>query len=533
MLRRFGRPALLGALTLLLTTGAQGPAGCSAAIPPIEARLVVGGLEEPMLAGAPKGDPRLFVLERKGRIRIVEAGALRAQPFLDLSTVTEREGEGGLLGIAFAPDYETSGRFYVYSTRCIVGASSGGLCNAPGGGTGRLRAVLSRFTVSADPNVALAGSEQVLLDVGRPDFNHVGGSIAFRPTDGQLYLGFGDGGGQDDPQERAQNPAQLLGKMVRIDVSGSGGYTVPPSNPFVGVAGALPEIWSLGFRNPYRWSIDRQTGDLWIADVGQSAIEEVNRETAATPGGRNYGWDVMEGDTCHTTDPAPSPPCRSPSLTLPVHQYGHTQIEGVRRCAIVGGPVYRGVIPELRGLYLYADYCTGEIFALDPAAPTVATNLVGSPSNPGPLRPIRRLYELSSLSEDGHGELYVTFLGTQGLADGELWRIHSTLPDQDADGAPDHGDNCTLVPNGPLVPDAGGNVQLDADGDGNGNLCDADIDQNGIVNFGDVARFKQRFLQPGGAEDFDGNGVVAFADLLRLRNSIYQAPGPSGVVPIP
>jgi glucose/arabinose dehydrogenase len=513
-----GAAVVTAALLLVGILGTEGPSGC--AVPPIEATLVFEGLRSPMYVTAPRKDPRLFVVERGGTIQILENGEPRDRPFLDISTRVSAVGEGGLLGLAFPPDYAASQRFYVFYTTCDP-AGVGGLPCSVGATPGVFHSRLSRFRSSNDPNLADPNSEEVLLDVAQPFANHKGGTIAFHPTTGLLYLGFGDGGSADDPDERAQNPASLLGKMLRLDVSTPTGYAIPPTNPVVGQAGFRGEIWSLGLRNPFRFGFDRQNGDLWIADVGQSAREEIDYEPVGAPGGRNYGWDAMEGTICHTTDPPPFPACNSPSLTLPIYDYGH----GVG-CAVVGGSVYRGGIPELRGLYLFGDYCDGKFFALDPATRQV-TDLRDV------LIQASRSLALTSISEDAFGEMYVTNLGVRldGTPVGTVYRIRSTLPDSDHDGVPDHADNCIDVPNGTLVRDAGGNVQLDTDGDGYGNACDPDFNNDGVVNAPDLARMKQRFFQHGGAEDLDGNGVVNIVDMARLKAMFFQKPGPSGLHP--
>lgn len=524
-LGRSGLPVLAGML-LLGALGADLPSGC-AAPPPIRATLVYQGLRSPMALAAPRGDRRLFVLERRGTIQILENGALRPQPFLDLSAKVSTNGEGGLLGLAFPADHATSRHFYVYYTTCDGVASGGRACRL-NGQDGAFRSVVSRFRTSANPDLADPSSEQPLLSVGQPESNHNGGSLHFSPANGYLYLSFGDGGSSYDPFGVGQSPASLLGKMLRIDVAGSGGYSVPPSNPYVGLPGTAPEIWAFGLRNAYRWSFDRETGDLWIGDVGQALAEEIDFEPAASPGGTNFGWDVMEGSGCNLTNPAPSPPCNSPLLTLPVHEYAHQVVPGgLVRCAVVGGGVYRGVVSELAGAYLFGDYCTGELWSLDPVTRSV-TDLSGV------LAAGRRTYQLSSLSEDGFGELYLTQLGSQlqdGSFSGAVYRIGSSLPDGDGDGVPDHADNCVLAPNGPLLPDAGGNVQLDMDGDGFGNLCDPDLNGDGVVNFSDLAEMRRHFFETGGAADLDGSGAVNFADLAILREDFFQAPGPSGVTP--
>lgn len=499
------------ALGLVGASGASGPGACAA--PPVQAQLVAQSLSTPLYATAPAGDPRIFVAERAGRIVVVEGGRVLDEPFLDLRAKVNTEQEGGLLGIAFSPDYAQSRRFYVYYTTCDPLASSGATCGA-GAAAGRFRSILSRFRTSSDPNRGEESSEEVLLDIAQPYRNHNGGTIAFGPRDGHLYLGLGDGGSGNDPQENSQNLGSPLGKMLRLDVGPAAGYAVPASNPFTAVAGAVPEIWALGLRNPYRFRFDRENGDLWIGDVGQGKWEEIDFEAAGGPGGANFGWDVMEASHCNLDDPAPSPPCNDPSLTLPVYEYPHD----LPPCAsVTGGALYRGVIPEIRGRYIFADYCTGIFSSLDPAtglADDITSALLGAPQ-----------FGATSISEDGFGELLLTFAG------GRLYRIVSTLPDSDADGAPDYADNCTDAPNGPLARDPGGSVQLDTDGDGFGNLCDPDLDGDGIVNFSDLARMRADFFRSGSAADLDGDGVVNFSDLARMKARFFGAPGPSGLRP--
>jgi glucose/arabinose dehydrogenase len=310
----------MAARSALLALGAgavlglgSGGAAPAAAQSQATATLVASGLSRPLFVAAPNGSPRLFVVERAGRIRIVQGGVTLPALFLDISARISAAGEGGLLGLAFAPDYGSSGLFYVYYTDLLSDS------------------VVARYSVSASPDLADPDSEQILLFIDQPDgmsfLNHKGGTIAFGP-DGFLWFATGDGGGANDPEERAQDPQSLLGKMLRIDVGPAFApdslpvdgelYRIPTDNPFVGSA-ARDEIWALGLRNPFRWSFDRETGDVWIGDVGQGAREEVDFEPAGDPGGRNYGWDVMEGTLCNGSDPAPAPPCNAPSLTLPVH----------------------------------------------------------------------------------------------------------------------------------------------------------------------------------------------------------------------
>ena len=370
-----------------------------------QAQLVASGLTQPLFVAAPVDDARLFVVERAGRIRIVKNGVTQTMPFLNIVARVSAAGEGGLLGLAFPDDYPTSRVFYVYYTDLNHDS------------------VVARFLVpAATPDVADSNSEQLLLFIdqpvdtdGTPFTNHKGGTIAFGP-DGFLWFATGDGGGGNDPYENAQNPQSLLGKMLRIDVDTPFGpglppYLIPADNPFVGGGpGDEPrdEIWAFGFRNPYRWSFDRATGDVWIGDVGQGAVEEVDYEVGSDPGGRNYGWDVMEGKSCNGVDPAPSPPCNDPSLTLPVHQYLH----GTGECSIIGGYVYRADFSSLNGHYFFGDYCTGHVWSL----------------RPGTLVPIDRTAQLGAAAgvpvtlvgfgEDGLGRLLLV-----QRAAGTIYRI--------------------------------------------------------------------------------------------------------------
>jgi hypothetical protein len=412
-----------GRVLLLLAALLAAAAPAARAVPTGEARadLVVGsGLTFPVFATAPTADNRVFVVERAGRIRIVQGTTLVATPFLDISAQVSTAGERGLLGLAFDPAYALTGAFYVYYND-LAGDS-----------------VLSRFHVSADPNVA-DPTEEVILVVGQPAgfTNHKGGTVAFG-SDGFLYWALGDGGGANDPPENAQNLGTLLGKMLRLDVgpdfapgsfppAGGGVYRIPADNPFVGTAGAREEIWALGLRNPYRFSFDRLTGDMWIGDVGQGNREEVDFEPASDPGGRNWGWDVMEGLACVLSDPSPSPPCNDPSLSLPVHDYLHTN----GNCSITGGYVYRAALSNLSGLYFFGDFCTRNVWTLDPATLAVVPRsaelgLLGS--------------GLVGFGEDGKGRLLLV------LSSGRLYRLRPADPacddgvDNDLDGQIDLAD---------------------------------------------------------------------------------------------
>jgi len=363
---------------------------------PLQLLSIGPNFVSPMYLTAPKDDQRLFILERAGRIRVQYPNGTRSL-FLDFSTrITGVGGEMGALGLAFHPDYAQNGLFYVhYSARASE-------CGNPGSNCG----TTSEFRVSCDdPNVADPASERILFQV--PDFasNHNGGWIAFGP-DGMLYIALGDGGGGGDPQDTGQDLGELLGKFLRIDVDGRDPglqYAIPPSNPFVGVAGARPEIWSYGVRNPWRNSFDRVTGDFYIADVGQGALEEVDVATVALGAGRgvNYGWNDMEGSRCFQ----PAAGCLTAGRVLPDHEYSH----GDGSCSITGGYVYRGcLMPGWDGWYFFADYCTDFVDAFNFQGGVAATlRRVFPTQGQGPV----------SFGEDANGEMYLVSQG------GEIRRI--------------------------------------------------------------------------------------------------------------
>lgn len=289
---------------------------------------VVSGLERPVDL-QPDGSGRLFVIEKPGRIHILENGQLLDQPFLDLTDRIDSSGnEQGLLGLAFHPQYSENGRFFVNYTDT-------------NGDT-----VIARYQVTSDPSLADPNSEVQLLTVDQPYRNHNGGVLAFGP-DGYLYAGLGDGGSAGDPQGNAQNTNTLLGSILRLDVDSAETYAIPADNPFGN------EVWAYGLRNPWRLSFDPQTGDLYIGDVGQNNWEEIDYLPAGSPGGANFGWDHREG-THEYEGGGP------PDLIDPVAEYSHP--EG--GCSVTGGHVYRGAMPEWNGIYLYGDYCTGLIWGL-------------------------------------------------------------------------------------------------------------------------------------------------------------------------
>ena len=354
----------------------------------LELQRVTGGLDVPVgLAHAGDGSGRLFVVEKPGRIRVLENGALLAAPLLDIvDRVGSQQSEQGLLGLAFHPAFAQNGLFYVnYTDRQ--------------GDT-----VVSRFSMPSgwepgDLPVADPGSEVPLLKLDQPAGNHNGGHLAFGP-DGYLYIGTGDGGAAGDKFGNGQNGATLLGAMLRIDVDGGDPYAIPADNPFVGDPGVRDEIWALGLRNPWRYSFDRLTGDLYIADVGQYLYEEVDFQPAAHPGGWNYGWPIMEGSHCFPADVE----CDRAGLTLPLLEYDHTQ-----GCSITGGYVYRGKqFPSFQGVYVFGDFCTGRIWGL--------AQRTGS--EPQVVELAQADLRVSSFGEDEQGEIYVLDMGS-----GELFKL--------------------------------------------------------------------------------------------------------------
>jgi glucose/arabinose dehydrogenase len=336
------------------------------------------------ITNAGDGSGRLFLVRQNGTIYINDGGEDILTPFLDIRNQVEDSGnEQGLLSLAFAPDYAESGYFYVWYT--------GG-----GGGT-----VLSRFRVSDEPNLAVPASEEIILIVTQPFEIHNGGRLQFGP-DGMLYLGLGDGGGSFDPEDAGQDGSTLLGKLIRIDVDPvHGTYAIPADNPFVGDGSVRDEIWALGLRNPWRIAFDRQTGDLFIADVGQNQREEVDFQPSTSTGGENYGWDVMEGSQC-----TGGGGCDQAGLTLPVAEYGHDL-----GCSITGGEVYRGsAYPAMQGMYLYGDYCTGRVWGLTRDGDSwTSTELADTPHN----------IPTFGLDEDGNVYLASQASGIYLLSDGD------------------------------------------------------------------------------------------------------------------
>lgn len=337
---------------------------------------VASGLSRPLyLTNAGDGSNRMFVVEQSGQVHIIRDGQVIAEPFIDISAVISQEvlgssyTERGLLGLAFHPLYEENGRFFLNYTDLS-------------GNT-----VIASYQVSAEnPDSAEPASGQILLTIQQPFPNHNGGQLQFGP-DGYLYIGMGDGGAQGDPFKHGQNPATLLGKLLRIDVdSVEAPYGIPEDNPYVQNPAFAPEVWAQGLRNPWRFSFDRATGDLYVADVGQNAWEEVNFQPVTSTGGDNYGWNLFEATHAYTTSD-------SAGLTMPIAEYDHAL-----GCSISGGYVYRGEqLPELQGVYFYGDWCSGIVWN--------AYRDLNAQWQSGMFMDTN--YSISSFGEDEAGELYI------------------------------------------------------------------------------------------------------------------------------
>jgi glucose/arabinose dehydrogenase len=351
--------------------------------PQLRLDLVAEGLSQPVLVTAPDNDARLFVVEKVGRVRVIKNGAVLATPFLDITGRVNTVFNRGLLGMAFDPQYAANGKFYVYYIDL------------------QDNVVLERFASTPGSDVA-GPSDGVVISFYHGGEDLHGGTVAFGP-DGMIYIASGDGGCCDDVPNNAQNMGVLLGKMVRIDVR-TKPYSIPPSNPFVGRTGVRPEIWASGLRNPWRFAFDAQSGFLYIGDVGERELEEVD-VVPYTSAGLNYGWRLMEGSACFN----PSTNCNPDgSLTLPVVEYSHDYDREGGECAVIGGYVYRGTaIPELVGHYLFSDYCAGWLrsFRWTGAAATDHQQWTGV-SLPG----------MSSFGRDAAGELYM-------IAGTKIWKI--------------------------------------------------------------------------------------------------------------
>ncbi len=481
---------------------------------------VAFGLSRPLfVTHAPRDFTRAFIVESRngttGRVRILQlpGNTLLATPFLSVPGVANSDSEQGLLGLAFHPNYASNGYVYVNYTR-------------PGGSFGNGQTVVERYTRSVgDPNVADPASGQILLVLDKPQTNHNGGWMSFGP-DGYLYIATGDGGNGGDTGTghtaaigNAQDMSKLLGKILRIDVNGADAfpgdanrnYAIPSNNPFVSVAGAMPEIWAFGVRNPWRNSFDRATGDLYIADVGQDQWEEINFERATTPGalpgqsnyygGRNYGWRCYEGNSTYNTSNCPA----AGTMTSPFLVYGHSSMvppTNATGCAITGGVVYRGcAIPSLNGTYFFSDSCSSKIFSLSPNGSGGYTNFVDRTTELDPPGS-QSITSIASFGEDAFGEVYICELT------GEVFKIVPTaaIIDCNSNG---RSDMCDIA--------AGTSRDINRDTVPDECRCPADWDGNGSFEPIDVALFVSTWLVSLQTQnlngDYDGNGVVEPADI--------------------
>lgn len=436
--------------------------------------LVADGFSQPVFLTAPPGDTtRLVVVQQTGLARLIKNGTVQTDPFLDLTDKISTSFERGFLCLAFHPAYPDSNFIYVNYTN-----TSGDL-------------VIARYEiVSPAYDSAASGSGEILLTIDEPEANHNGGTIFFGPSDGYLYVSIGDGGGSGDQHGtigNGQDTTTLLGKIIRIDVNNGLPYTIPESNPFVGIAGA-DEIWAYGLRNPWRVGYDTDNGDLYIADVGQSSWEELNYQPGTSSGGENYGWRLMEGAHCYN----PSSDCDPGGLTYPLTEYS-----SALGCSIVAGYVYRGCrIPDLRGTFFYADWCSASIwsFALTDGQVTDSTDRTGELDPPG----ADQINQPSSFGLDGAGEMYIL-----DHADGEVYKI---------------------VPADPALPSCD-----------QANCCTnpGDANDDAAVNIGDVV-FLISYIFSGGMapaclEEADTNTdcTVNIGDAVYLINYIFKG----GTVP--
>ncbi|MFG0247007.1 MAG: PQQ-dependent sugar dehydrogenase [Phycisphaerales bacterium JB052] len=439
-------------------------AGGTTAQAQLTTEVFVTGIDRPVyMTHAGDGSGRTFIIEQEGAIRIVDAdGNLLPTPFMDIDGTVQGGDSGGneqgLLGLAFHPDYANNGKFYVNYT-----------------GSGGDTRIAEYQVSSSDPNVADTGTARIIMFYDQPFSNHNGGWLGFGP-DGYLYISAGDGGSANDPGNRAGNLSNYLGKLHRVDVDGGDdfpadpnqNYEIPADNPFVGTPGALESIWAYGLRNPWRTSFDRETGDLWIADVGQNVREEVNFAPAGDAGGQHYGWRCREGFSSTGLS------CGSTSgFTDPIHQYTH----GANGCSITGGYAYRGceLGDDYTGLYFFSDYCSGLIWTLD--ASNGFAHTLQFDSN----------FNISSFGETESGELLVA-----NLFAGTVYKIvNPDNPDSNGDGIPDSCDSA----------------------------CLPDLNEDGNLDFFDISAFLNAFNAQEPLADFTGDGNYDFFDVSAFLNA--------------
>jgi len=454
------RSGAVGALTAL--------AACSVALAgdptPLTTELFTDGLQRPVYLVSPPGDTeRVFIIERPGRIRIADMdGNLEVLPFLDIDAKVfggvQANDEHGLLGMAFHPNYDENGFFYVNYT-----------ANSDAQGTEDT--IIERYTVSSDPNLANPNSDFLLLDINQPFGNHNAGWLGFGPNDGFLYIPMGDGGSACDPGQNAQNLNNLLGAILRIDVDNQDpglNYAIPADNPFVDEPGR-DEIWAYGLRNPFRSSFDRATGDLYLGDVGQDSQEEVDFQPLDSQGGENYGWDCREGDGCSSCVQVGCD-CADPTLVDPVFSYSH--FGGPFVCSVIGGYVYRGcAIPDLQGTYFTADFCSSQIWSFQ----VVNGEAVNVQERQGELDPpgADSINSIVSFGEDALGEMYIL----ENNPPGQIWKI---VAEDGTNGCPEP--------------------------------CEADCNDDGEANVLDFVCFQTLFAAMDPAADCNGDGQLNILD---------------------
>lgn len=415
----------------------------------VQTQLFTNDVTSPVFLTAPPGDQtRILVVQRDGQVILFKNGIKQATPFLDHSDSTLSGDELGMLGLAFHPDYPDSPYVYICYTADGIGPS------------GHSR--ISRFNVMPSLDQLDASSEQIRLTLGQPQPNHNGGMIAFGPNDGYLYIGFGDGGGSGDNHGtigNGQDPETLHGKMIRIDINTASNYAIPSTNPFFGATDTLDEIWDFGVRNPWRWSFDPANGNMYIADVGQGAWEEINLAVAPNNGGTNWGWRLREGKHCFN----PPSNCDPQGITTdPVYEYSHS----AGRCSITGGYVYRGSdIPAAKGRYFFADYCTGEVWSGEKLGATFTDIQLHT-----------NIDNVTSFGVDASGELYVCEL------DGDIYKF---------------------IPAPPCCDLAG------------------DADNNGSVNIGDVTFIIARIFGGGVAPDCQDEADANSTNTLNIGDATY------------
>ena len=361
--------------------------------PVIRLKLVGSDFSSPVGLVSPRdGSNRLFVVERSGLIHIIENGVRLPTPFLDITGQVSLCGECGLLGLAFPPDFAENGYFFVNYTskNDLVGPDTGDEVKKDEDSPEIGDTVIARYHLGSNANEADESSATQILVINQPDTNHNGGQIVFGPDD-LLYIGMGDGGGGGDTFQNGQDPQSLHGKILRIEIGATGTYTIPDNNPFINDPVYREEIWATGLRNPWRFGFDPLTGDLYIADVGQSAFEEINVVAAedVAAGGKNFGWPIMEGNACYR--PGDGINCNRTGLTTPVATYSHS--EG---CSVTGGYVYASRLPNQPRIYLYADYCQGKVWGLQPEGNGWASEQIG-----------QFPFMVTSFGDDEAGNVYV------------------------------------------------------------------------------------------------------------------------------